>query len=106
MVHFPKLDVAGSSPVSRSIFSITCKHLTQRLAPIGSISHHFENFFELVDRGSAALKRSPRINILVYINGVPHLLGPDLRVHVEFLHEAAVGPAHHLKIYPRKAGGL
>ena len=27
MIHFPKLDVAGSIPVSRSIFSITYKHI-------------------------------------------------------------------------------
>ena len=34
--QLPKLDVAGSTPVSRSNFSTTCKHSTSRLAPIGS----------------------------------------------------------------------
>jgi acetylglutamate synthase len=31
MCQFPKLDVAGSNPVSRSIFSITYKKLPQKM---------------------------------------------------------------------------
>jgi hypothetical protein len=65
-----------------------------------------EGCLQLVHRVAAALERSSGIDVLVYINGVPHLLGPDLRIDVELLKQTAVGPSHHQKIPPPEPHGL
>ena len=62
--------------------------------------------FEPVHGLSPALKTGSGIDVLVYIDGVAHLLGPDLGVDVELLQEAAVGPAHDLEVHPFKSDAL
>ena len=52
-----------------------------------------EGCLQLVDRVSAALERSPGIDVFVYINGVPHLLGADMRINVELLKKRAASTA-------------
>jgi len=81
-LRFPKLDVAGSTPVSRSIF---LQHLQAFEQQVGSNWLHLvygEGCLQLIDRLAAALERSSGINVFVHIYGVPHLLGPDLRINV------------------------
>jgi len=55
-----------------------------------------------VHRLEAAFKTRPRVYVFVHINCVSHLLGPNLRVHVEFFEKATVRPPHHLKVRPLK----
>ena len=62
--------------------------------------------FEAVHGLSTALKTCSGIDVFVYIDGVPHLLGPDLRVHVEFFQKAAVGSPHHLEVHPFEPDAL
>ena len=83
--QLPKLDVAGSTPVSRSNFFNNLQAPTHQVGSNWLHSHHSEGWFELVYRFTAALKRSSRIDVFVYIDGVPHLLGPDLRINVQLL---------------------
>jgi hypothetical protein len=83
--QLPKLDVAGSTPVSRSIF---LQHLQALEQQVGSNWLHLvygEGCLQLIDGVAPTLERSPGINVFVHINGVPHLLGPDLRIYVELL---------------------
>jgi hypothetical protein len=46
------------------------------------------------------------VDILIYVNGVPHLLGADLGTDGEILEQAAVRPSHHLEVRPRKGCSL
>ncbi len=59
--------------------------------------------FEAVHCRSPAIKACSGVDVFVHINGVAHLLGPALRVHVELFHQAAVGPPHNLEVNPFEA---
>ena len=51
--QLPKLDVAGSSPVSRSIFSTTCKtrlHSEHRLSTVYATCRLFSSWFTVASR--------------------------------------------------------
>jgi len=59
-------------------------------------------FLERVDGVHPAVERGPGILILVYIDAVAHLIGPNLRINPQLIQEAGVSPAHDLEICPLK----
>ena len=63
--QLPKLDVAGSSPVSRSIFNRLRASLVQR-APKCSISVE-QNRFQPVDSLPAPFQPGIRVNVQIYV---------------------------------------
>jgi len=75
MVHFPKLDVAGSNPVSRSIFSIIYKESLASANPLFEVTR-YPNLLNLAVGSNLTIdERSRWIDVLhsVYAAGTPSL---------------------------------
>ncbi len=97
---FPKRDVAGSIPVSRSMFpqdTDTRHNDLLQFAPIA-----VRRPVQGVDGPHPTFERGSGILVLVYVNAVAHLISSNLRIYAELFQETGMRPAHHLKIYPSK----
>ena len=104
--QLPKLDVAGSTPVSRSIFSITWERSATSSTPFHSVKR-LERLFPSCSAASARLDRAAlRININRHADAMPALVGRDLRIDPGLVAETGMGPPQHLKICPAKTDRL
>ena len=104
--RFPKLDVAGSIPVPRSILSTTWKHPLSdllRFAPLLLHLRKAEGFLKRIDGIQATFERGAGVLVLIHVYRVPHLIGPHLRVNPQFIQETRMGAAHHLEVDPLEA---
>ena len=97
--RLPKLDVAGSSPVSRSIFSITWD--SQQLPSLHFTQLSGENgVFELFCRFGAPGQGGLGIDVNRHADTMPALVGCDLGINPGVMAETGMGSAQHLKIRP------
>ena len=81
-----KLDVAGSTPVSRSNFSTTYKNLFTLCAPFVLRLHHLQAFLYLINCRQPVLDRRLRIYVLVHIEAMAELIGHEFPIHSQRPH--------------------
>ena len=110
--QLPKLDVAGSNPVSRSKINNlrTLEKHTLHSPPLSirrtsfDRDHIRENgFLELFRGDRPILDAGFRVDIERHSNAVPALVCRYLRVHFGLVAEARVGPPHDLEVHPAQA---
>ena len=84
--RIPKLDVAGSTPVSRSNFFNDLQNPIQLCAPSVLHLHHRQTFLQLVDHFQPAFDRRLRIDILVHVETMTELVGHQFSINAQRLH--------------------
>jgi hypothetical protein len=84
--HIPKLDVAGSNPVSRSKRINSLQIPASPCAPFVLRLHHQQTFLQLVHNCQPAFDWRLRIHVLVDIEAMAKLIGDQLSIHPESLH--------------------
>jgi hypothetical protein len=93
--QLPKLNVAGSIPVSRSNKISSLQFRTSIYAPLVLQLHHQERFLQLVNCRKPAFARRLCENVVADIEAVTELIGNQLAVPASF-----VLIAHCLDRYP------
>ena len=124
--QLPKLDVAGSTPVSRSIFSITWESSATSSTPFHSVKplrSGFPHVFRLClgrlrlfpgqNRLLQHLRSPPpcfnaglRVDIERHADAMPALVSRYLRIDLGFMAETGMRSPEHLKIRPAKPDRL
>jgi hypothetical protein len=84
--QLPKLDVAGSIPVPRSIFSTTSGSCSRAYSNVLQL-HDAEGRFQRVQCVLANAQPSLAANVQVHVNGMPELVGHGLRIDLKLAHE-------------------
>ena len=83
--QFPKLDVAGSIPVSRSLEISRLEVAHQKSAAVLPHLVH-ERRFQSLNGFEPALDRRLGVNVQVDADIVPHSVSHDLRIDTKFSH--------------------
>ena len=79
--QLPKLNVAGSIPVSRSnLFSKLATH-PKSCAPFVLRSHDSQTTFQPIHGDLPTLNRRPRIHVLVHVQTVAQLISDELSLN-------------------------
>ena len=79
--QLPKLNVAGSIPVSRSRRISTLRKTLKSCAPFVLHLHDLQALFEMVDRHHSVFDRRRRVDVLTDIEAMAELVGNQLAVH-------------------------
>ena len=110
--QLPKLDVAGSSPVSRSKINNlqTAQKHTLHSPPLRITRTSFapeslgeDGILKLLRGGRPILHTRLSVDIESNSNAMPALVCRHLRIHFGVMAEAGMRPPHHLKVYPAQA---
>ena len=105
--QLPKLDVAGSNPVSRSKINNlrTAEKHTLHSPPLSIMQPlwHLDDFgqdrfLELLYRSRPFFDARFRVDVKGHPNSVPALVRSHLRVHLGFVAEAGMRPPHDLEV--------
>ena len=108
-IHLPKLNVAGSIPVSRSKRISSFQLSASICAAFALHSHHQQatsptDFFLAVDRPEAYFRLATAYWRFGSPRGYGWLIGDRLAVHSEFVHRRRVRSAHDEEVGPAHAG--
>ena len=85
--QLPKLNVAGSIPVSRSIKINNLQNSLEDCAPFVLHLHHEHALLQLVERWQSRTHRRLRVDVLVHIEAVAELVSNELPVNAQSAHQ-------------------
>ncbi len=84
--QLPKLDVAGSTPVSRSNFSTTCDSPASTLCSVCARFSHRRAFLQLVDAQPVCFRLATAYRRFGNVEAMAKLIGDQLPIHTQRLH--------------------